>query len=184
MTPEKFFQTSEAHVLKAREKAKKYITEIERYRSHLNRSSSPRDRYRGGTVLIPLMDELQKCRRALLVKHGVDFPKDARGMRKAAVSLLRSLEAKTSPKQITAAQAKVSTLRAKLLENSKNPHVRAKIVGENPAILSAADQREVLVNSWAAIKDPKAKTAFFREHQTALRSWLREMAEKGLTLGQ
>jgi hypothetical protein len=128
--------------------------------------------------------ELDAHRTALLRKNGRPVSKDLRDMRKTADTLLRSLSSQTSPRKIAAAQAKVSTLRAALVQNASRPVVRAKIVAENPAILSAADDREVLVNTWTALKDPKAKTAFFRQHQSSLRSWIREMAEKGLTVGR
>ena len=105
-------------------------------------------------------------------------------MRKTADTLLRSLSVQTSSRKIAAAQTKVSTLRTALVQNATRPVVRAKIIAENPAILAAADGREALVNTWASLKDPKAKTAFFRQHQTSMRSWLREMAEKGLTFGR
>ena len=105
-------------------------------------------------------------------------------MRKTADTLLRSLSSQTSPRKIAVAQAKVSTLRTALVQNATRPVVRAKIVAENPAILAAADDREALVNTWASLKDPQAKTAFFRQHQASLRSWIREMAEKGLTFGR
>ena len=128
--------------------------------------------------------ELDAHRTALLRKNGHTVPADISAMRKSADSLLRSLSSKTSPRKIADAQVKVSTLRKALFQNAKNPSVRAKIVAENPAILAAGDDREVLVNTWASLKDPQAKTAFFRQNQGPLRSWLREMAEKGLTIGR
>jgi len=62
-----------------------------------------------------------------------------------------------------------------MLKTAGNPAARAALVSKAPEVMLPTDPRELIANQWAALGDPKAKTAFFRKHQAALRSWLREV---------
>jgi hypothetical protein len=153
---------------------KKIEKKIELYRVHLG-SSAPARKYRGGMCLLPLGDELRECRRALLRNNGKEVPSDITELAKAASTLRRSLAVKTSPRRLAAVTSRLSSVRTDMLETAGNPAARAALVSKSPEVMLPTDPRELLAKQWAALGDPKAKTAFFRQHQAALRSWLREV---------
>jgi hypothetical protein len=153
---------------------KKIEKKIELYRVHLG-SSAPARKYREGRCLLPLSAELHECRRALLRNHGKSIPKDMMELSKAASMLRRSLSAKTSPRRLAAVTSRLSSVRADMMKTAGNPSARAALVSKAPEVMLPTDPRELIANQWAALGDPKAKTAFFRKHQAALRSWLREI---------
>lgn len=160
---------------------KKLEQKIELYRVHLG-SAAPGRKYREGACLLQLGDELRECRRRLLKQHGREIPNDLRELTRSASVLRRSLSAKTSPRRLAAVTSRLSAVRSDLIKNAGNPSARAAIVAKAPEALLPVDRRELLAKQWAAIGDPRAKTAFFREHQTELRSWLRELGERGLSI--
>jgi len=168
-----------SRALRVQADRKKLEQKIELYRVHLG-SAAPARKYRGGQCLLPLGEELRECRRRLLKQHGREIPSDLEKLARDASVLRRSLSAKTSPRRLAAVTSKLSAVRADLIKNAGNPSARAAIVAKAPEALLPMDRRELLAKQWAAIVDPKAKTAFFREHQVELRSWLREIGERGL----
>lgn len=153
---------------------KKIEKKIDLYRVHLG-SSAPARKYRGGACLLPLSDELRECRRALLRNNGKAVPSDITELAKAASTLRRSLAVKTSPRRLAAVTSRLNSVRADMVKTAGNPAARATLVSKAPEATLPTDPRELLAKQWADLSDPKAKTAFFRQHQAALRSWLREV---------